>query len=148
MIVRLRGGAKENNENSTPMIERGIANAKFHGVNLHPGVRNLANGDCAFESIIDSINIRSCFDEVLNETPAYWRKKWMSEVQSLGFENWSLGLTRQEWDTGWELLKESGAYEYNLGDLVVPGIAHCLKKDILLALGGGHPILLGVLWSP
>ena len=29
-------------------------------------------------------------------------------------------------------MKEPGTYEYQLGDLVLPGIAHCTKKDILI----------------
>ena len=29
-------------------------------------------------------------------------------------------------------LKKSGTYEYQLGDLVLPGIAHCVKKDIII----------------
>ena len=30
------------------------------------------------------------------------------------------------------MLKQSGTYEYKLGDLVLPGIAHCTRKDILI----------------
>ena len=54
-----------------PIVARGIANAKTHGLNVHHGVQNLATGDCALESIIDGINTRDCFPEVFDETPAF-----------------------------------------------------------------------------
>ena len=41
-------------------------------------------------------------------------------------------MTLTEWRKGWEVLKSSGAYEYDLADLVIPGIAHCTRKDILI----------------
>ena len=68
--IRLRGGA-----NSEPgnMIERAIENAKAHGINIHAGVQNLGNGNCVFESIIDSINMRSIYQETIEGTPDYWR---------------------------------------------------------------------------
>ena len=48
------------------IVEKGIANAKFHGINLHPGVENLASGDCAFECMIDGISTRQCFAETFD----------------------------------------------------------------------------------
>ena len=56
----------------------------------------------------------------------------MTEVENVGYENWSNGLTRQQWKEGWDVLKQSRTYEYQLGDLVLPGIAHCVKKDIII----------------
>ena len=41
-------------------------------------------------------------------------------------------MTLAEWRKGWEVLKSSGAYEYDLADLLIPGIAHCKRKDILI----------------
>jgi hypothetical protein len=72
---RLRGGAdkedtnhlkyaqalKNLEESISPMVTKAIENAAFHGIDLHHGVKNLANGDCLFESILDSINTRDCF---------------------------------------------------------------------------------------
>ena len=43
-----------------------------------------------------------------------------------------LGMSKLQWRDACAILKESGAYEYSLGDLVLPGIAHCTKKDVLI----------------
>ena len=127
---RLKGGA--GTQNSDEIIERGILNAKAHDINVHVGVRNLANGNCAFESVLDSINTRDCFEDSFTGTPDEWRLSWMTEVENVAFEEWNGGLTREEWHEAWELLKTPRTYEHQLGDLILPGIAHCSKKDILI----------------
>ena len=131
MLPRLRGGAKEDREPSS-MIEIAIANATEHGINLHQGVENLANGNCLFETVIDSINTRVCFNEQLNETPDFYRNLWMSELEKVGYNDWNNGRTKDQWKDEWDVLKQSGKYEFDLGDLVPLGIAHCIKKDILV----------------
>ena len=55
-LLRLRGGAR--NDKAKQIVDRAIANGKIHGINLHPGVENLGNGNCAFECVLDSINTR------------------------------------------------------------------------------------------
>ena len=131
-VPHLKGGAADTDKRKTDMISRAIANASSHGINLHGGVKNLANGNCAFESIIDSINTRPEFQEVLDGNPDFWRKKWMTHVEAIGFDNWNGGLSKREWIKGWKVLKMPGVYEHKLGDLVLPGIAHCTQKDILI----------------
>ena len=128
--IRLRGGART--KHHQPILERAISLAKAHDINVHPGVENLANGNCAFETIIDSINTNSVFKESFDGTPDFWRNIWMTEVEGVAYENWNNGLTREQWMAGWSVLKKSGTYEYQLGDLVLPGIAHCVKKDIVI----------------
>ena len=44
--IRLRGGAKT--VDTLPIIDLAISSARVHGINIHAGVRNLANGNCAF----------------------------------------------------------------------------------------------------
>ena len=127
--VRLRGGA---GTDRIKMIGRAVENARVHGIKIHPGVENLANGNCAFEAIIDSINTRSSFEERLDQTPDYWRKIWMTEVERVAYNDWNNGMTKEEWKTGFELLKQPRMYEHQLGDLVLPGVAHCLQKDIVV----------------
>ena len=68
--VRLRGGA---NSEQTVIIERAVLNAEAHGIKIHAGPQNLANGNCVFESIIDSINTRASFLEKIEGTPDHWR---------------------------------------------------------------------------
>ena len=128
MIWRLRGGAGGNDE----ILDRAILNAKIHGISIHGGVRNRADGNCAFESVIDSINTRKSFNESLDGTPEEYRYNWMSKVEKVAYEKWNNGLSREEWRSGWEIMKLPGIYEHSLGDLVLPGIAHCTKKDILI----------------
>ena len=56
----------------------------------------------------------------------------MTHVEAIGFDNWNGGLSKREWIKGWKVLKMPGVYEHELGDLVLPGIAHCTQKDILI----------------
>ena len=114
------------------MVTKAIGNAAFHGIDLHHGVKNLANGDCLFESIVDSINTRDCFKESFDGTPAHWRNIWMSNIEEIAFDEWNGGLSPEEWKAGFETLKQSGTYELVLGDLVPAGIAHCTRKNLLI----------------
>jgi hypothetical protein len=139
---RLRGGAKDDipveqslqnlKESVMPMVARAISCAATHGIKVHQGVANLANGDCAFETMIDGISTRSCFGQIYEGTPEHWRKVWMEEVERIAYAGFNGGLTQAQWRDGWKVMKESGAYEFSLGDLVLPGIAHCTQKDILI----------------
>ena len=108
--VRLRGGAGPRGT----MLEKAMMNGRIHGINLHPGVENLANGNCAFECIIDTINTNDIFEETLDGTPDYWRDIWMGEVEKVAYENWNNGLTLEEWKKGWEVLRCSRTYECQL----------------------------------
>ena len=130
LLPRLRGGANFDTENL--IIKRAIENAKAHGINVHAGVRNLGNGNCLFESVIDSINTRTVFQESIEETPDTCRSIWMQEVEDIAYDEWNSGLTKKEWADGWLALKNSRVYECRLGDLILPGIAHCVKKDIMV----------------
>ena len=114
------------------MIEIAIQNAKYHGIDLILGTRNPAQGDCIFESVIDNINLRNCFKEKLSEDPSYWRHVWLNEIETIGFDYWNLGRTKEEWKTEFNLLKQPGVYEMPLFDLVPPGIAHCVRKNLLI----------------
>ena len=70
--LRLRGGANMESQTDLTkhplnMVDKAVENAKFHGINVKPGVPNSANGDCIFESVIDSINSRNCYKESFDE---------------------------------------------------------------------------------
>ena len=45
------------------MISRAIMSARNHGIALKPGSPNPGTGDCAFESVIQNNNDKSCFSE-------------------------------------------------------------------------------------
>ena len=130
MPFRVRGGALTDPD--SPIIKKAVENAKAHGIDIHVGVLNLGNGNCIFESIIDSINTRNCFEETIDDTPDDLRRIWLEEVEKIAYEEWNYGFTRDEWKTEWSALKSSRTYECKLGDLVLPGVAHCVKKDVLI----------------
>ena len=134
-------------ESVKPMVDRAISNARFHGINLHHGVPNLANGDCAIEAIADNISTRPCFGEVFNGGSEYNRKNWMEEAEDLVFKfSGGAGMSPNSFHEQWSILKQSGNYEYELGDYVLAAIAHCTKKDILIfntkAEGAFDPIFV------
>ena len=56
----------------------------------------------------------------------------MSEVEKIAFTDWNGNLSKQQWQEGFETLKQSGNYELSLGDLVPPGIAYCTRKNLLI----------------
>ena len=41
-------------------------------------------------------------------------------------------MSKQQWKTGFDILKQPGIYELTLGDLVPPGIAYCTRKNLLI----------------
>ena len=41
-------------------------------------------------------------------------------------------MEEDDWRAAWDVLKNSGEYEYVLGDLILPAVAHCTEKDILI----------------
>ena len=96
------------------MIYKAIEIAKFHGINLHHGVPNLANGDCVIEAVADNITTRDCFPEVYNQDAAYNRRVWLSEAAKEVFEY--SGISKEEFDLEWEQLKHPYYYECPLGD--------------------------------
>ena len=42
------------------------------------------------------------------------------------------GMREETFREQWNILKQSGNYEYELGDYVLGAIAHCTQKDILI----------------
>ena len=130
-LIRFRGGADRVNYSDRSMIEEAVVIAGKHGINVHCSP-NSADGNCIFESVIDSLNRRRCFQETLSESPDYYRRMWLQVAEDIGYSHWNLGKTVAEWRKEWSILKNSRSYEYDLGDLVLPGIAHCIQKDILI----------------
>ena len=116
----------------SPIVKKAIENAKFHGINLYPGTKNPGLGDCVFESVLDNLNTRNCFHENLIEDALFWRNVWMTEIEKIAYDNWNEGRTIEEWKSAFNFLKQPGVYEVSLGDLVPPGIAHCIKKNLLI----------------
>ena len=115
---KLKGGADSNQveieknlsifQNSTSiMVNMALENAKYHSINLYHGVPNMADGNCAFESIIDNISTRSCFEEKFDGTPDHWRFIWMSVIENIGYNDWNGGISAERWKEQFKILKSS-----------------------------------------
>ena len=113
-----------------PMVLIAIEVAKFHGINLHHGVPNLANGDCVIEAVADNITTSPCYSETYSKDATYNRKAWLSEAAEVVFE--FCGVSKETFDLEWGKLMQPRYYECPLGDFVLPAIAHCTRKDILI----------------
>ena len=109
--LRLRGGGGV--EKHSSLIQIAIDNAKKHGINLQSGVLNRADGNCAFDAVINNINHRSCFFEKLSLPSSTYRQIWVTELESesKNFPSLGAGYTEDERNENWNRLKESGVYE-------------------------------------
>ena len=112
------------------MLRNAIKNAQYHGINVYHGAKIRPDGDCVFGSVIDNLNSRECFDESLKPDPIYWRRIWMTELEHVAYDVWNGSMSREQWKSAFHQLKQPGIYEVALGDYVLPGIAHCIKKNI------------------
>ena len=99
------------------------------------GQLNNADGNCAFEAVINNINKRNCFPNKLPLTPLTYRVKWMTDLQNQEekYPELGAGFTEEEKKENWEKLKQSGTYEVEFfGDFVIYGIASGCQKNILI----------------
>ena len=118
---------------SLPLIVRkAIENAELHGIHVYHGSKIPPDGDCIFGSVIDNINSRDCFNERLKTDSVYWRRIWMTELESVAYDVWNGSMSRVQWKSAFQELKQPGVYNVQLGDFVLPGIAHCIRKNILV----------------
>jgi hypothetical protein len=131
--LKLTGGAGV--EEQSNMILIAIANAKKHDIDLLPGVLNRADGNCAFDAVINNINQRACFAEKLTLSSSTYRQIWVTELESESdnFPSLGAGYTEDERKENWNRLKESGVYEVDFfGDFVIHAIARGCHKNILI----------------
>ena len=107
-----------------------------HGIKLKPGTKNLAAGNCLYESCMDNINKRSCFTEELEKDPNYYRNSWNTLGEAKA-RNSAYYLTKyskgEEWENAWKKLRDSNVWDLEyFGNLAIISCAHSLKKDILV----------------
>ena len=128
----MKGGA--NSSVQTPMmVEQAIESARKHGISLEPGIRNKADGNCAFESVLHNINYRDCFPIKLNKQINFYRNTWVTQLEKDVDATVGAGYTEEEKRENWERLKHSGVYDIPFfGDLVINGIAKGCHKNILI----------------
>ena len=64
------------------IFTRAIASAQKHNITLEPGRMNPGIGNCSYESVINNINDRSCFQEKLPMSPDYYRRVWTTDMMN------------------------------------------------------------------
>ena len=115
---------------SRMILERAVSSAKKHGLDLSPGSPNLADGNCALESVVININERSCFHEKLPFSVDYYRRIWVTDFKNRTVDDptWNV-YSKKDWENGWAEMMQSGVYERGLfGDLMLFAIACGVKK--------------------
>ena len=119
----------------TKIFSLGIRNAKEHNINVIGDFPNLARGDCIFEALIYNINHR--FTEKLLKPVQEYREDWCTELMLLYKETayYPGDEHLDDWYAAWNQQMNPRQFnidEYNVSDLVPPGLAHCISKDILV----------------
>ena len=96
------------------MITRAITSARNHGINLTHGSSNPGTGDCAFESVIQNNNNRTCFEKKYPLSISYYRRMWVTDMANRTVDtDWNI-LSRQEWLAGWQEMLVPGTYEHGI----------------------------------
>ena len=97
-LTRLRGGANTRNTGIPIMVLQAIESASKHGIKLCWGEPNAASGNCAFESVLNNINFRSCFRAKFLLPVLFYRYQWMTDLekQSKNFPMLGAGFTDEE----------------------------------------------------
>ena len=138
--VPCRGGAK----NEKDVFVKSIDIAKKHGISLSADKSNPGKGDCLFESIIDNVNHRDCFQESLEDNVDCYRELWVTELEEMyklkevypGFGGKSISdETLSEWTAAWVQQKNPGEYnvdQFNVSDLTPLGLGHCVNRNVLV----------------
>ena len=100
-----------------------------------------ASGKCAGDFLIEtcvSQLIRSQFDLPDNFDPQYWREKVVNTLQTndLAYNLFTAQNGKetkiQQWNDNWKNMRESGQFNCQAGDLMAPGLALVLEKNILV----------------
>ena len=133
--ILLKGGYGDNPRTSSLLVGRAIESAKKHGINIVEGMLNKADGNCAFDAVINNINHRQCFLEKLSLSSLTYRQIWITELESetSKYPRLGAGFSKEEIVENWNQLKQSGVYEVEFfGDLVIHAIARGCRKNILI----------------
>ena len=111
--IRLRGGFNVLGNVQSLMVTKAIESARRHGAKLIQGKLNQADGNCAFESVINNVNLRDCFQTKLPFSPLTYRVQWMTNLQNQEsrYPLLGAGYTVEEKRENWDRLKQSGVYE-------------------------------------
>ena len=114
-------------------VDDAVELARDFQVDLQWSTPNSASGDCIFESVLINLQ-RDVFPKRFLETPLFYRKKWVAIAKQITREHPIFAaFDDQLFPAKWDLLSTQGVYDVDLfGDVILPVIAHCIKKDILV----------------
>ena len=128
-------------ELSDLMLATAVSMAASLGVGLKPGVSTRGRGDCLIEACLDQF-IRPQFENLTEEEkePQFWRSTVAELVEnnSKAYKMFKMiqtksGITKkQQWTQDWAKLRQPGQFQCQAGDLMAPGLALALHKNILV----------------
>ena len=118
------------------IIEKSKSIAAHHDMILRHGVPNRGNGDCAPESAIDNLNLRDEFHpfrDTIYSTPQELRDAVVKNLKGNkaafefgGYSDWQI------WKQELNKLRQPREWASKISDMMLPGIAFTLKKNILI----------------
>ena len=113
-------------------VDDAVKLARDFQVDLQWSAPNSASGDCIFESVL--INLQRCFSKTFSRNTTVLSKKWVAIAKQITREHPIFAaFDDQLFSAKWDLLSTQGVYDVDLfGDVILPVIAHCIKKDILV----------------
>ena len=153
VIPRRRGGANGDSDYALEdMLEAKKESAKIntdraikvaaqlaHSVKLRHIVPNLADGNCALESVCDQLNSTRSGEflglgsqkfptpSTLRDAVVQCLRDNKEIMTQFGF--WG---TKSEWENELRKLQQNGVWDTQAGDLVIPAVAMVTKKNILI----------------
>ncbi|MCS5660217.1 MAG: hypothetical protein NZ842_07435, partial [Dehalococcoidia bacterium] len=145
-LPRMRGGAleddiQEREETARHIASIAISSAAYHKheIKLKHPVPNLGKGDCAFEACLDQVNAtrKDTFKDVgagrFKDAPSL-RKAVVDDLKGNIFAivKSGFGDRQDDYEKERNNLYKDGAWQTDLADIIILGIAFTLKKDILI----------------
>ncbi|KAG5848184.1 hypothetical protein ANANG_G00095770 [Anguilla anguilla] len=113
-----------------------LESARRHGAPLIPWVGTFGRGSCQLESFFDQINRRPEFaDHPLRDpyrTTAYWRNRLADALAQCAEARALSGLSDGAWGEFLQPLRTSGTWASDVGDYVLPGLAHLFRVHVLV----------------
>ena len=136
------------------MVVTAISMAQSLGFSVRRGVATRRKGDFLFEAVIDQFH-RRCFKDMTEEQreSQYWRERVVDMVENskVAYSRYyrktlgRVGTKQQQWTGDWAYLRQSGKQDCKAADLLLPGLAACLSKNILVINtdpGANEPFIL------
>ena len=138
-LLYTRGGTGRTNQEITLMKKRAINISASMKLKVKSDVSVKYDGECLIEACLSQLK-RSDLDfrEILGSQ--YWREKVVDRLQNNHmaynlFTPRNVNKTQtkmKQWRNDWKILRENGQFNCEAGDLMAPGLALVLSKNILV----------------